>query len=102
MVSFDYAFVYLAFWVLSAGIFYSFMRLTFYGALAHETITLVDFTPDSLESLRKRLEWQVGKKGGMTSWFSAGVSWNSRGFRFSMAVGLLVGLLLLIVLFVKP
>jgi hypothetical protein len=96
--TFDYGTAFFAFWLLSTGIFYSFMRLTYYGAYAHETIILEDFTPNSLESLRKHV---AGEIKGMTSWFSGGMSWKSTGFRLSLLVGLAISLVLFAVLFVK-
>jgi hypothetical protein len=96
--TFDYVIAFLAFWTLNTGIFYSFMRLTYYGAFAHETIILEDFTPNSLESLRKHV---AGEIKGVTSWFSGGLSWKSDGSRLSLLVGLAISLVLFVVLFVE-
>ena len=98
--TFDYIFVFLAFWLLCTGVFYSFMRLTWYGAIAHQTVTLTDFTPNNLESLYTHVVNEVAKRR-IIGWFSGGIFLSASGFWTSVIVGLAISAIQFFVLFVK-
>jgi hypothetical protein len=97
-VSFDYVVVWLTLWLLASGIFYSLMRLMYYGALAHQVIALKGFTPNDLESLKNRC---AGNVKGRIGWFSCGLDYKSSGLWFSLFVGFLVNFVVFILLFVE-
>lgn len=99
-ITFNYAIVGLVFWMLASAVFYSFMRLTYYGALAHEIITVEDTKLEKMALMRKHCERKLDDRR-IINWFSCGFSWKSRGMWFSAFVGFVVSLVMLIVLFVE-
>jgi hypothetical protein len=99
-ITFDYVIIFLTFWLLCTGVFYSFMRLTYYGALAHQIVTLAGFTPANLETLHTYVVNQIAGKE-VIGWFSGGISLKARGFWLSVVVGFMISVIQFLVLFVK-
>lgn len=83
--------------MLASGIFYSLMRLMYYGALAHEAIVVKGDYVD-LKSLKVKCAENIK---GIISWFSCGLSWKAYGLWLSLLVGFLISLVMFIVLFVE-
>ncbi len=105
--TFDYAVIFVIFWVLISGIMYSVMRLIYYGNFANETIHFSEKKGRSLEmkELWDEVAANVHKIRGFSivpmSWFSRGISKDKGGIWFSFGIGFIMSVILFVVFFIK-
>ena len=86
-----YTLVFLLLWIISTGIFFAFMRLVYYGKIAHFTLTHELAHITSLPQLVQQLERDYqGRR--VHDWFGRGISHISPGLYFSIVVGFIASL----------
>jgi hypothetical protein len=95
---------YLAFFVLSVllstGIFYLLAQLVFYGAYAHEIITLKGFSCMSIEELQGKI-WKETTNKWFLRWFASGIAFRAIGFWVCIGLGIGSSVIMMLVLFLK-
>jgi len=87
-----YSLIFLLLWVISTGIFFAFMRLVYYGQIAHFTITQTfeQQITDLPQLVRQLGETFQGRT--IYDWFGSGISYTSHGFHLSIVVGFIASL----------
>ena len=97
--TFGYVICWLSFWIISAAVLYSFMRLMYYGAMAHAIIA-------AEEKIEKTSSLRTYCQGKLDSnwyyrWFSCGIARKSKGFWSCLIVGLIISVIMFYALFLQ-
>ena len=98
--TFRYFICWLTLLALSTALFYSSMRLVYYGALAHEIIIDKGNKSETIASLRLHCQEELNKKM-LVGRFGNGLGWKTFGFWFSVIIGLIFSIIFFIVLFIQ-
>jgi len=98
---FDYSVIFLIFWVLNTGVFFTVVRLVYYGKYAN-TIIRYEKPINSLKELHEEVCNRVRNEkflGVSLGSFSSGVSELSKGFWYSFVIGFILSIVVFSVFF---